>query len=736
MTANNVKITPALVAEHGLKPDEYQRILDLIGREPTLTELGIFSAMWNEHCSYKSSKVHLRGLPTKASWVIQGPGENAGVIDIGDGQACVFKMESHNHPSYIEPYQGAATGVGGILRDVFTMGARPIACLNALSFGAPEHPKTRHLVSGVVAGVGGYGNSFGVPTVGGSVRFHSRYDGNILVNAMAVGLAETSKIFYAAASGVGMPIVYLGSKTGRDGIHGASMASAEFDDDSAEKRPTVQVGDPFSEKLLLEACLEIMEKGCVIAIQDMGAAGLTSSATEMGAKGDLGVTLDLDKVPCREEGMTAYEMMLSESQERMLMVLKPEKEAEAEAIFRKWGLDFAVVGETTPTKRFIVRHKGEVMADLPIKELGDSAPEYKRPFVTAQKLPAIDAGAVEARGSIADALERLIATPDLCSKRWVWEQYDHIIGGNTVQRPGGDAAIVRVEDGPKALAMTTDVTPRYCEANPFEGGKQAVAECWRNLTAVGAKPLAITDNLNFGNPERPEIMGQFVGCVRGIAEACKVLDFPVVSGNVSLYNETNGKAILPTPSIGGIGLIDDFTKSATLAFKKADEAILVVGETAGWLGQSMYLREICAREEGAPPPVDLIEERENGDFVRSLILDGTATAVHDLSDGGLLIALAEMAMAGSIGAKLDAPPDDIPAHAYWFGEDQARYIITVPAAKAEAVLARAREASVLVTSIGVTGGDALALDGERAMTVANLNERSEAWLPAYMAGEA
>ena len=730
------KITPALVAEHGLKPDEYQRLLDLIGREPSLTELGIFSAMWNEHCSYKSSKVHLRGLPTKGPHVIQGPGENAGVIDIGDGLACVFKMESHNHPSYIEPYQGAATGVGGILRDVFTMGARPIACLNALSFGAPEHAKTRHLVSGVVAGIGGYGNSFGVPTVGGSVRFHNRYDGNILVNAMAIGLAHKDKIFYAAASGVGMPIVYRGSTTGRDGIHGASMASAEFDDDSAEKRPTVQVGDPFSEKLLLEACLEIMEKGCVIAIQDMGAAGLTSSATEMGAKGDLGVTLDLDKVPCREEGMTAYEMMLSESQERMLMVLKPDKEKEAEAIFRKWGLDFAVVGETTPTKRFIVRHKGEVMADLPIKELGDSAPEYKRAFVTAEKLPVIDAGAVEARGSIADALERMIATPDLCSKRWVWEQYDHIIGGNTVQRPGGDAAVVRVEDGPKALAMCTDVTPRYCEASPFEGGKQAVAECWRNLTAVGATPLAITDNLNFGNPERPEIMGQFVGCVRGISEACKALDFPVVSGNVSLYNETNGKAILPTPSIGGIGLLEDFTNSATLAFKRDGDAILVVGETTGWLGQSIYLREICAREEGAPPPVDLIEERENGDFVRGLILDGTASAVHDLSDGGLLVALAEMAMASGIGATLDAPPDDIPAHAYWFGEDQARYIVTVPAARADAVLARARDASVLVSRIGTTGGDALKLGGERPLGVANLNERSEAWLPAYMAGEA
>src|SRR5271163_1384382 len=661
MTFNEPKITSALVAEHGLKPDEYARALELIGRAPSFTELGIFSAMWNEHCSYKSSKVHLRGLPTTGVCVIQGPGENAGVIDIGDGLACVFKMESHNHPSYIEPYQGAATGVGGILRDVFTMGARPIACLNALSFGDPAHHKTRHLVSGVVAGIGGYGNSFGVPTVGGSVRFHSRYDGNCLVNAMAVGLAETDKIFYAAASGVGMPIVYLGSKTGRDGIHGATMASAEFGENSEKKRPTVQVGDPFSEKLLLEACLEIMAKGCVIAIQDMGAAGLTCSAVEMGAKGDLGVTLDLDKVPCRETGMSAYEMMLSESQERMLMVLRPEKEKEAEAIFRKWGLDFAIVGETTPTRRFIVRHGGAVMADLPIKELGDEAPLYDRPSVAGGKRQIVQAADVVPPLPIADALEKLIGSPDLCSRRWVWEQYDHVILGNTVQRPGGDAAVVRVDDGPKALALTTDVTPRYCEADPFEGGKQAVAEAWRNLTAVGARPLALTDNLNFGNPERPEIMGQFVGCVRGIGEACRALDFPVVSGNVSLYNETNGTAILPTPTIGGVGLLDDFTTSMTLAFKAEGEAILVVGETRGALGQSLYLRDICGREDGAPPPVDLAAERRHGDFVRELIRDGSVTAVHDISDGGLVIALAEMAMASGIGAVLEAP-SKLPAH--------------------------------------------------------------------------
>jgi phosphoribosylformylglycinamidine synthase II len=729
--SNEPAMTPELIAQHGLKPDEYERILKLIGRMPSFTELGIFSAMWNEHCSYKSSKIHLRTLPTKAPWVIQGPGENAGVIDIGDGLAVVFKMESHNHPSYIEPYQGAATGVGGILRDVFTMGARPIACLNALSFGDPKNPKTRHLVSGVVAGIGGYGNSFGVPTVGGEVRFHRRYDGNCLVNAMAVGIAEKDKIFYSAASGVGMPIVYLGSKTGRDGIHGATMASAEFGADAEEKRPTVQVGDPFSEKLVLEACLEIMAKGCVIAIQDMGAAGLTCSAVEMGAKGDLGVTLDLDRLPCRETGMSAYEMMLSESQERMLMVLKPEKEKEAEAIFRKWGLDFAVVGKTTMTKRFLIRHGGAVMADLPIKELSDEAPLYDRAFTESARLPVIDAASVKPPMSVADALEKLIGSPDLCSRRWVFEQYDHVILGNTVQRPGGDAAVVRIEEGPKALALTSDVTPRYCEADPFEGGKQAVAEAWRNLTAVGARPLALTDNLNFGNPERPDIMGQLVGCIRGIGEAARALDFPIVSGNVSLYNETNGKAILPTPTIGGVGILHDFTKSMTLAFAAEGEAILLVGETRGWLGQSLYLREVCGREEGAPPPVDLAAERRHGDFVRALIGDGLVTAVHDVSDGGLLIALAEMAMASRLGAVLEAPAD-VPVHAFWFGEDQARYVIT--AKDADSVMQLAKTAGVPIMRLGATGGRVLAFGDERPLPTADLLKRFEEWLPAYMAG--
>jgi phosphoribosylformylglycinamidine synthase subunit PurL len=726
------KITPELVAQHGLKPDEYQRILKLIGREPTFTELGIFSAMWNEHCSYKSSRLHLKKLPTEAPWVIQGPGENAGIIDIGDGLACAFKMESHNHPSYIEPYQGATTGVGGILRDVFTMGARPIACLNLLRFGSVDHPRTRHLVSGVVAGIGGYGNSFGVPTVGGSTAFHSSYDGNILVNAMAVGLVRKDEIFYAAATGVGRPIVYLGSKTGRDGIHGATMASAEFDANSDEKRPTVQVGDPFSEKLLLEACLEIMAKGCVVAIQDMGAAGLTSSAVEMGAKGNLGVELDLDKVPCRETGMTAYEMMLSESQERMLMVLDPDKEEEAEAIFRKWGLDFAVIGQTTDTLRFVVKHGGEIKVNLPIKELGDEAPLYDRPHVSTPKPQKLDAATLPAPLSVDAALKKLVACPDLASKRWIWEQYDHLILGNSVQGPGGDAAVVRIDDGPKGLALTADVTPRYCFADPAEGGKQAVAEAWRNITAVGGKPLALTDNLNFGNPEKPEIMGQFVSCLEGIGEACRALDFPIVSGNVSLYNETQGKGILPTPSIGGVGLVADVTKSVGLAFRAPGEKILLVGETEGWLGQSIYLREILGREEGAPPPVDLAQERAHGDFVRDLISHGLVSAAHDLSDGGLAVALTEMAMAGGIGAKVAAPGAD--GAAIWFGEDQGRYLLTAPADKAADILARARATGVPVTALGETGGDVLALGGASPVLVRELLEGHENWMPAYMAG--
>ncbi|GEL44357.1 phosphoribosylformylglycinamidine synthase subunit PurL [Methylorubrum extorquens] len=735
MFRNDVPITPELVRQHGLTPDEYERFRALVGREPTLTELGIVSAMWNEHCSYKSSRKHLRGLPTSGPHVIQGPGENAGVIDIGDGLACVFKMESHNHPSFIEPYQGAATGVGGILRDVFTMGARPIAALNALRFGSPDHPRTRHLVSGVVAGVGGYGNSFGVPTVGGLVGFHRRYDGNILVNAMAVGLARTDAIFYAAATGVGNPIVYLGSKTGRDGIHGATMASAEFDESSESKRPTVQVGDPFAEKLLLEACLELMASGAVIAIQDMGAAGLTCSAVEMGAKGDLGVELHLEKVPTREEGMTPYEMMLSESQERMLMVLKPGMEAEAQAIFVKWGLDFAVIGHTTDTLRFVIKHNGETVADLPIKELGDEAPLYDRPHIANTHQPVIAAASVEASVPNAEALKRLVGSPELASKRWVYEQYDHFILGNTVQKPGGDAAIVRVEDGPKGLAISTDVTPRYCEADPVEGGRQAVAEAWRNITAVGARPLAITDNLNFGNPEKPEVMGQLVGCLKGIGEACLALDFPVVSGNVSLYNETNGVGILPTPTIGGVGVIDDVECHATVALKREGDVLVLIGRTEGWLGQSLYLSEIAGREEGAPPPVDLAIERRNGDFVRSLIVSGIADTVHDLSDGGLAVALAEMAMAGGIGAALPAAPEGVPVHAYLFGEDQGRYLIAVPAEAAADLLYSASAQGIDASTVGIVAGDSLVLPGEETISVAELKAAHEGWFPAYMASQ-
>ena len=736
MSSPAIQVTPALAQDHGLSREEYERAVALIGRTPTFTELGVFSAMWNEHCSYKSSRKHLRKLPTTAPWVIQGPGENAGVIDIGDGLACVFKMESHNHPSFIEPYQGAATGVGGILRDVFTMGARPVACLNLLRFGAPDHPRTRHLLAGVVAGIGGYGNSFGVPTVGGSVGFHTRYDGNILVNAMAVGIAQTDAIFYAKASGVGRPIVYLGSKTGRDGIHGATMASASFHEDVETKRPTVQVGDPFSEKLLLEACLEIMAKGCVIAIQDMGAAGLTSSAVEMGAKGNLGVELDLDAVPCREPGMTAYEMMLSESQERMLMVLDPAKEAEAEAVFHKWGLDFAIVGRTTDTLRFVVKHRGRVEVDLPIKELGDEAPLYDRPYTLPEARAVLDPRTIVAPIPNDQALMRLLGSPDLCSKRWVWEQYDCLILGNTTAPPGGDAAVVRIGDGPKGLALCTDVTQRYCEADPFEGGKQAVAEAWRNLTATGARPLALTDNLNFGNPQKPDQMGMFVGCVDGIGEAARALDFPIVSGNVSLYNETGDRGILPTPAIGGVGLVEDVSRAASIGFKREGEAILVVGETRGWLGQSMYLWLICDREEGAPPPVDLAAERRNGEFVRDLIRDGVATAVHDLSDGGLAVALAEMAMSSGIGATIPLNLTDLPDHAFLFGEDQARYLVVVAETAVGDTLAGAAKANVPMARLGATGGSALTLPGPTpiSLPVRDLTAKHESWLMTYTAG--
>ncbi len=731
---NQIAITPELVAAHGLKPDEYQRILDLIGREPTFTELGIFSAMWNEHCSYKSSKRWLRTLPTKGPRVIQGPGENAGVVDIDDGDCVVFKMESHNHPSYIEPYQGAATGVGGILRDVFTMGARPVAAMNALRFGAPDHPKTRHLVSGVVSGVGGYGNSFGVPTVGGEVEFDPRYNGNILVNAFAAGLAKSDAIFYSKAEGVGLPVVYLGAKTGRDGVGGATMASAEFDESIEEKRPTVQVGDPFTEKCLLEACLELMATGAVIAIQDMGAAGLTCSAVEMGAKGDLGIELDLDKVPVREERMTAYEMMLSESQERMLMVLRPEKEEVAKAIFVKWGLDFAIVGKTTDDLRFRILHQGEEVANLPIKELGDEAPEYDRPWQPSAARPALPAENVAAPGDYNDALLKLVGSPNQSSRRWVYEQYDTLIQGNSLQLPGGDAGVVRVEGhASKALAFSSDVTPRYVEADPVEGGKQAVAECWRNITATGAEPLAATDNLNFGNPEKPEIMGQLVGAIQGIGEACRALDFPIVSGNVSLYNETNGVAILPTPTIAGVGLLPDWSKMARIGTAKDGDVVIMIGVDGSHLGSSIYLRDILGSSEGPAPQVDLKAERRHGDFVRGLIRNGQVTACHDISSGGLLLALAEMAMASGKGAKLSLGECKGLPHALLFGEDQARYVIAVPADLANFVCASAESAGVPFRTLGNVGGNTLEVDTLVRVEVAQLVEAHEGWFPTFMA---
>jgi phosphoribosylformylglycinamidine synthase subunit PurL len=721
------KITPEIVAQHGLTPEEYARAVAIMGRAPNITELGIFSVMWSEHCSYKSSKKWLKTLPTEGPRVICGPGENAGVVDIGDGQAVIFKMESHNHPSFIEPYQGAATGVGGILRDVFTMGARPIANLNALRFGSPDHPKTRHLVAGVVAGIGGYGNCVGVPTVGGECDFHASYNGNILVNAMTVGIAETDKIFYSAAAGPGNPVIYVGAKTGRDGIHGATMASAEFNQDTEAKRPTVQVGDPFTEKLLIEACLELMAGDTIVAIQDMGAAGLTSSSVEMAGKGELGIELALDRVPVRETGMTPYEIMLSESQERMLIILKPGSEDSARRIFEKWELDFAVIGRVTDTGRLVLTMRGETVADMPVEPLVSQAPLYDRPFVMTPKRQPLDAAGLPAATGATAALRTLLACPDLSSKRWIWEQYDHLVGGDTVQRPGGDAAVVRVRGTKKALAIVTDCTPRYCFADPEAGGAQAVAETWRNLTAVGALPIAITDNMNFGNPERPEIMGQFVGCIAGIRAACLALDYPVVSGNVSLYNETNGTGVLPTPAIGGVGLLADASKSIGLAFRAAGETIVLVGETAGHLGASLYLREISGREDGPPPPVDLAAERRNGDFVRGEIAAGRIGACHDVSGGGLFVAIAEMAIAGGIGADLAFERDDC---AYLFGEDQARYVLTTSAP--DVLLAAAAQAGVPARRLGTTGGAALTVSPADAISVEELRRLNEAWLPTYM----
>ncbi len=736
-------LTPQIVADHGLNEEEYARILAAMGREPNMVELGIFSVMWSEHCSYKSSRIHLGKLPTTGPQVICGPGENAGVIDIGEGPngtklAAIFKMESHNHPSYIEPYQGAATGVGGILRDVFTMGARPVANLNALRFGRPDHPKMKHLVQGVVAGIGGYGNCVGVPTVGGETNFHAAYDGNILVNAMTVGIADQDKIFYSAASGVGNSIVYVGSKTGRDGIHGATMASADFGEDAEAKRPTVQVGDPFTEKLLIEACLELMATDAIVAIQDMGAAGLTSSSVEMATNGKVGIRLDMNAVPCREEGMTPYEMMLSESQERMLMVLKPGREAEAEAIFHKWELDFAVIGEVTNTGHMILEWNDEVVCDIPLGPLAEDAPKYDRPRASKEEYAAwanvAPLGDVPESTDIGADLLKLMACPDLASRAWIWQQYDAQVGGDTAQLSGGDAAVVRIHGTNRALAMSTDCTPRYCYADPYEGGKQAVAETYRNICAVGAKPLAITNCLNFANPQRPEIMAQFVGCLEGMADACRALDYPIVSGNVSLYNESKatggGSAILPTPAIGGVGVLEDVSKMATIGFKAEGQSVILIGYTAGQIGQSLWLRELHGKEAGSPPPVDLAVERRHGEFVRGLIVGELAEAVHDCADGGLLVAVTEMALAGNIGIQLSVP--ELPNLAsILFGEDQGRYVVVTH--DIDKVIAGAKAAGVFVMPIGTTSGDAVTGPGF-AVPLSGIRAAHESFFKDWMEG--
>ncbi|MHA7063182.1 phosphoribosylformylglycinamidine synthase subunit PurL [Azospirillum argentinense] len=723
-----------MAREFGLSEGEYNNALEILGRQPTYTELGIISVMWSEHCSYKSSKKWLMTLPTTGPQVICGPGENAGVVDAGDGDAIIFKMESHNHPSYIEPFQGAATGVGGILRDVFTMGARPIANMNALRFGAPEHPKTRHLVSGVVAGIAHYGNCVGVPTIGGETNFHPAYNGNILVNAMTVGVAKADRIFYSAAAGVGNPVVYVGSKTGRDGIHGATMASAEFSEDSEEKRPTVQVGDPFTEKLLIEACLELMETDAIVAIQDMGAAGLTSSSVEMAGKGGLGIELVLDDVPMREEGMTPYEIMLSESQERMLIILKPGREEVAKAIFDKWELDFAVIGTLTDNGKLVIKMHGQTWCDMPIAPVSNASPLYDRPWEPTPAAAELEDAvrALPADKTLGDILEKIMSCPDQASKRWIWEQYDSLVNGDTRFMSGqADAGVVRLPGQSKGIAVTTDCTPRYCLADPVRGGAQAVAEAYRNLSAVGALPLAVTDNMNFGNPEKPRIMGQFVGAIQGMADACRALDFPVVSGNVSLYNETNGEAILPTPAIGAVGLLPDAMIAVGIAFKNEGDTILLVGEGTGHLGQSLYLREILGREDGPPPPVDLAVERRNGEFVRGLIAEGLVVSSHDIQDGGLLVTVAEMAMAGGIGATLSGL-DGADAGTL-FGEDQGRYVLAVRADKAAAVQEKAKAAGVPVSVLGKTNGTALTGRGGEAITIARLKKANEAWLPGYMA---
>jgi phosphoribosylformylglycinamidine synthase II len=726
-----MKITNTIVEKHGLKLEEYSKIKSLLGREPNLLELGVFSAMWNEHCSYKSSKIHLQNLPTKGKYVIQGPGENAGVIDIGDNDAIVFKIESHNHPSYIEPYQGAATGVGGILRDVFTMGARPIALLNSIHFGSPDHPKTKSLLNGVVSGIAGYGNCIGIPTVAGETKFNSTYDENILVNAMAVGHAKKNKIFYSKARGLGKAVVYVGSKTGRDGIHGASMASAEFDDNSADKKPTVQVGDPFTEKLLMEACLELMKDNSIISIQDMGAAGLTSSSVEMASKGDLGMELHLDQVPCREEKMTPYEMMLSESQERMLIILEDGKEKEAKKIFEKWDLDFVVIGKTTNTKNLTLKFKSEIIGEIPIDALSVKAPIYDRKW-TKKKLPENKTQIKDLKKiKLEDALLKILSSPNQSNKSWITNQFDQMVMSDTLQKSGSDAAIIRIHKKNKAIAVSVDSSANYCKAHPNTGGKQIVCENWRNLISVGAKPIAITNCLNFGNPENPKIMGEFAECLVGIKEACEFLDYPVVSGNVSLYNGTNKKNIHPTPVIGGVGLITNINNKINQYFKQDGNLVLQIGKNFGQLSQSVFLQEIYSITDGPPPEINLSNERNNGLAVLKLINDKLISSVHDISSGGLLLALAEMTFGSDYGIKIDKPKNLLNLMECYFSEDQGRYVIEIQPDNHNKISEFLNENNIFNETIGIVQKDYFEVSGQLKIKTNNLYKSNNTWYNNY-----
>ncbi len=723
-------INNKIIEKHGLKIEEYKVIKKLLKRDPNLLELGVFSAMWNEHCSYKSSRIHLKKLPTKGDQVIQGPGENAGVIDIGDNDAIIFKIESHNHPSFIEPYQGAATGVGGILRDVFTMGARPIALLNSIHFGSPSHPKTKSLLNGVVSGIGGYGNCIGIPTVAGETKFNDTYNDNILVNAMAVGHAEKNKIFYSKAKGINKSVVYVGSKTGRDGIHGASMASAEFDENSDEKKPTVQVGDPFTEKLLLEACLELMKDDSIIAIQDMGAAGLTSSSVEMASKGSLGIELILDKVPCREENMSPYEMMLSESQERMLIILEDGKEEHAKKIFQKWDLDFVIIGKTTDTKKLTLKYKDKIVGEIPIEALASKAPIYDRKW-TKKKVPkSINIKKFKKIG-LKEALIKILSSPNHSNKSWITNQYDQMVMCDTAQKSGSDAAIIRIHNKDKAIAVAVDSSANYCKSYPMTGGKQIVCENWRNLITVGAKPIAITNCLNFGNPENKEVMGEFAECLEGIKEACKFLNFPVVSGNVSFYNGTNKKNIYPTPVIGGVGLIEKLSQPLSHNFKKNNSLLILIGKTFGHLEQSCYLKENFAVEDGKPPKINFINEKNNGEIVLKLIKENYVLSSHDISSGGLLVALSEMSIGSKLGAKINKPKKLVNLTEYFFGEDQSRYILEIHENSLPDVDKILKKNNIYYENIGITQENYFEIEGEMKIDTNDLFKINNQWYNNY-----